>query len=1713
MAFYPFNGNANDVSGNGNHGTLMNGPQLTTDRFGNPNSAYLFDGVNDYIAVPNSSTLNPPNGLSIAAYFNTTSSGLQCIAGKISFTGSIATQYNMGINWSPAPGAFFGANSIVSGCAGTPVPSAFANTGGTIAQNTWHCVVGTFENGTIKIYLDGVLMQTVAGGFTTINQCVNATLRIGMWWSGDPQMFKGKIDDVRIYNRALNQDEVNALCSDLIINDYTPALSLDICKNILAVENAAAFNPGDTVLLIQMKGARIDSTNTNSFGNITNYRNAGNYEFNYVKAKNGNGIELLNSLERQYDFPDGKVQLIRVPYYQNFTPAGKLTCLPWDGSKGGVLVFNVQNTLTLFANVDVSERGFRGGTAQSHPQFTCSISSFFTATNDGRDAGRKGESIYNTDSKLSGRGKLASGGGGGNGTNAGGGGGGNGGTGGLGGNQYDGCPALVNGGLAGMALAYSNASNKIFLGGGGGAGHMNDNIPLGSGGNGGGIVIINANTIVSNGYPILSNGGTPSHLMPSHDDGRSGGGSGGTILLNYNTASANIPVSVKGGNGDYCVPPAPQGPHGPGGGGGGGIIWTNKTSVATDISVNIAGGVNGTNTNFANNPWGATAGNRGDTLKGLVLPIADVLFKSNIDSVRIDSNRISCNSFSFEGLGYTNTNPITNWQWYFGDGGTANTQNTNHTYTTTGTFPVKLVVTDINGCMDSVTVDLFTECPNDTIINDYTGVLSLDLCKNILAVTDASEFNIGDTVLLIQMKGAVIDSTNTAAFGNITDYKNAGNYEFNYIKSKNGNDIELLNKLLRQYDLPNGKVQLVRVPYFQNYTATKTLTCLPWDGTKGGVLALNVAGTINLNSNIDVSGRGFKGGQPLLLTQIDCNKTNYYYPPTFNDAAQKGDGITNISINKQYGRGALGNGGGGGNAHNAGGAGGGNGGKGGSGGNQYPLLTSCPSIIPGVGGVGGNMLSNSSGLNKAFMGGGGGAGHTNELTDKPGGAGGGIVILNANEIVGNGRSIKANGNNVIECTSQAAGCANDGHSGGGAGGSVLLSVNQYLSNLNVSADGGKGADAWILATSIQTTGPGGGGGGGVISFNQPSMPALVNTSLAGGLHGVARQLGNSAWGSQTGDNGVVFYNWQLPIASAPFKPNIDSVRIDTNQLSCSGFSFNGLAYTNTYPVASWLWYFGDGGTANTQNTNHTYNTTGTFPVKLVVTDINGCKDSITIDVTAGGTDFDFSYTIDPCDPLTVQFTGQATGIGIPDGDFGDGSVWTGILSPVHTYPSAGNYVVSYYVSNAVCNDTIRKTISLGVIPDNIVLTQDTTICFGATKQLLTVPALSFCWTPATYLDNPNSPQPITSTPRSITYYYQAEITATNLIINSDFSQGNTGFTSEYNYAANNTTEGQYFVGTNPQTWNSSLNSCSDHTGGAGNMLLVNGSPTANVNVWKQTLTVTPNTNYAFSTWLQALGAPNPAQLQFAINGKDIGSLITASLPVCTWTRFYATWNSGSNTSITISIVNKNTQVLGNDFALDDISFAPVLIKRDSVKITVDTARVQASNDITICKGGSTQLNSFGTQQYSWSPATGLSNPSIANPVATPNVPTQYIVTGTNSSGCSAKDTVNVSFFTAPLINVSNDTAICKNTIAQLFANGGVSYSWTPAATLDNPSAPNPVASPVVSTKYYVVITDANSCNYLDSVQVDIIPSPVFAVSPAQQVCIEDSIQLNASGGN
>lgn len=998
----------------------------------------------------------------------------------------------------------------------------------------------------------------------------------------------------------------------------------------------------------------------------------------------------------------------------------------------------------------------------------------------------------------------------------------------------------------------------------------------------------------------------------------------------------------------------------------------------------------------------------------------------------------------------------------------------------------------------------FFSFADTTIINAYTPVYQYDDCNNQLIVRDGNEFKAGDTVLLIQMKGAAITESNTSTFGTITNMGSAGVYEFNYVKAVNGNRIELLFEIARAYNYPDGKVQLVRVPFYENLSTTSVLTALPWDGEIGGVLAFNVNGALTLNHDIDVSARGFRGGEAISNPNFVCNYTDFVTPITNGSvAARKGEGVYNTTA-LLNGRGKLANGGGGGNSTNSGGAGGGNGGRGGTGGNQF---VGCGSTNFVNGGIGGEALSYSNAENRIFMGGGGGAGHQN---DQPalgsGGNGGGIVIIGTNSFQSNGFQIISEGGTPPHST----GTNDDGRSGGGAGGTILLKFNTSIGDITGSVKGGNGD--FCTPPGGDPHGPGGGGGGGIVWISQSSVPAAVNFIISGGVNGTNTNLGNNSLGSTPGLTGMVLTGLQLPFAQAPFQPNIDSVRFNYLQTTCTEVDFAGFAFTNTLPIVSWFWDFGDGQTDNSQDPSHLFSTLGTYEVKLVVTDAAGCSDSVSRTLTIEKLTAAFTFSQNACAPGTVSFNGN----GLPGDsywDFGDGTILTGQSSPTHQF-AEGDFLVTFINNLSGCVDTIQRVVSATLQNADIILTPDTSICYGAEKMIRALAANDFCWSPTFFLSNSNTNTPTTSTPNDIRYYYTAQIEGTNLLMNPNFESGNTGFGSDYQHSSpTGVASGVYSVASNPASWNPEYSACVDHSSGAGNMLMVNGATLPGLVVWRQTVSVSPGKQYLFTSFIQKLTAMSFPGLKLVANGEEIPLDGIVADNTCVWTQLQTQWYSGTNTTVLLELVSKVDWSQGNDFAIDDLRFSEIGYYRDSVLISVERPSIQANADSTVCLGATVQLQATGAASYQWLPSAVLSNPNIANPTAILQTSTQFVVEGVSANGCTAKDTVQIDVFAVPPISVSNDTSICKNGSVQIWASGGDSYLWSPSADINDPNSATPVVSPGNDTRYFVTITDQNSCQFLDSVWVAIRPDPSFSVSGPAQICVGDSIQLVASGGD
>ena len=440
-----------------------------------------------------------------------------------------------------------------------------------------------------------------------------------------------------------------------VINNYVSVSTIG--TQSVNVVSAVGFAVGDRVLLIQMKGALIDTTNTSNFGTILSYNDAGNYELLTISAINSTNVTFTSSLLRTYNV-NGIVQLIKVPVYNNVLVTSSLTCMPWNGSIGGVLAFETTGNVTLNASVDVTGKGFSGGLKVVGVYLSClGNSTDFKLPTSSMISAFKGEGIVITNSTFSkGLGALANGGGAGNDVNGGGAGGGNFGMGGRGGDTKCSGPGIaICGGMNAKSCAYSNSTNKIFLGGGGGAGHENDNVGTG-GVSGGGIVLIKACSILSNGFDINANG--TDNTLIAGNDGQGGGGAGGTVLLDVGSTSV-LTVSVKGGFGgvDSYVGASC---HGKGGGGGGGTIWTSQSSISFNSI--ITGGLPGVFTSGSspcfNTSNGATAGQIGGTLTGLVIPGSILTSTLSINSICINNNGTAVASLSTSIL-----NPIVSYTW------------------------------------------------------------------------------------------------------------------------------------------------------------------------------------------------------------------------------------------------------------------------------------------------------------------------------------------------------------------------------------------------------------------------------------------------------------------------------------------------------------------------------------------------------------------------------------------------------------------------------------------------------------------------------------------------------------------------------------------------------------------------------------------------------------------------------------------------------------------------------------------------------------------------------------------------------------------------------------------------------------------------------------------------------------------------------------------
>lgn len=593
--------------------------------------------------------------------------------------------------------------------------------------------------------------------------------------------------------------------------------------------------------------------------------------------------------------------------------------------------------------------------------------------------------------------------------------------------------------------------------------------------------------------------------------------------------------------------------------------------------------------------------------------------------------------------------------------------------------------------------------PISGVINSYVGVTGIGV--NNVTVISSAGFLPGNKVLLIQMKGAGINNSNNINYGSVSNYNDAGNYEMAIISSISGNTIFFTSPLLRSYTV-SGIIQLIHVPVYNNATITSTLSCQNWNGTTGGVLVFEVNGNLTFNSDIDVSGKGFRGGNPQSGNWSCAGDTaNYVMAAPSLYHGEKGEGIYLQTSLQMLGRGRNANGGGGGNDLNGGGGGGGNFGSGGRAGNMMTPLTCPPSVPMQCGGIGGQGNAYSNVANKVFMGGGGGTGSQNNNTSPVGGHGGGIIIIRACSISTNNKSIFAYGLDVptFYCI--------DGHGGGGGGGAVLLDYGSLTGGLNVSVNGGKGGSDTYGGGDCHSKG--GGGGGGIVWVNN-SLAGITST-LSGGLPGIflapSSPCYNTSYGAAAGTSGGTLTGLIIPGSS-----NLsNSISVFGSSTICAGNSAtlsvsNGTTYTWT-PSSSNSSSIIVSPSVTTTYTVTSGNTVGCISVGIATVTVMNPPPLI-VNVN--------SNTICLGQSATLSASGATSYTWLPSGSNS---------SSIMVSPTANsNFTLNSITSG--CNISQIVSVTVNPIPNISIQSSSTLLCAGSTATLSALGAASYTWNPS-----------------------------------------------------------------------------------------------------------------------------------------------------------------------------------------------------------------------------------------------------------------------------------------------------------------------------------------------------------------------------------------------
>jgi gliding motility-associated-like protein len=467
-------------------------------------------------------------------------------------------------------------------------------------------------------------------------------------------------------------------------------------------------------------------------------------------------------------------------------------------------------------------------------------------------------------------------------------------------------------------------------------------------------------------------------------------------------------------------------------------------------------------------------------------------------------------------------------------------------------------------------------------------------------------------------------------------------------------------------------------------------------------------------------------------------------------------------------------------------------------------------------------------------------------------------------------------------------------------------------------------------------------------------------------------------------------------------------------ISCNGYSLTFKNETSIPAGSIYRWDFGDSksginNTSSVPTPTHIYSDTGIYTVKLKITSAGGCEDS-TVALAYVFPYFSPGFTVQgQCTNTQIQFTDTTkTSYGTVNAwswNFGDPSTnsdTSNIKNPKYTFSAAGNYDLVFSVTNNKgCDSTITKTILIKDKPDFDV-TNDTLICSIDTLQLHGAGNGSVFWTPNYNINNQNNPLPLVSPDVPTMYYvtltdpFGCKASDSVFVDVKQFVTVDAG--RDTGICQGDPIQLDIISDALHYKWfpAAPLNNDTIKSPVATPLATTKFYVTGNIGKCQHTDSVT----IKVTSYPEGAGIPDTVlclgqSVQLNASG---GSMYTWSPP------FFL---NNVNIPDPISSPDRTIRYI---VAISDTIGCPKPIY-DTVVVNVEKIIANAGpRDTSIVVNQPLQLNATGGQFYLWTPASGLNNPSIGNPVATVSDNIDYIVRASNASGCFGSDTITVKVY-------------------------------------------------------------------------------------------------------